>query len=414
MKIFFAFLLFIATSLVVNAQKKTDSLAVFFKTNNYSLEGKHKQLIHHHLDSLRKYKWDTLYVKITGFADVSASDKYNLKLSEKRAKSVKTYLKADTLIDTYTLKALGEKGAKISDKAFSRRVEVCFYGKRHSKMIATDSLTTDTIAKTLKPKKKIYKDSIIVDNGVNITIPKELVQKLDEDKKMSITVKNMSIRTDSVNGLLTQDEFGNPLSSGGMFSLDFKSSNPKDTVLSTPVIFRFPIPDGPCMDDTASMSPWTFVPGKGWTESKTPAIKIVTIEGKKYYEVAAIRPGLCNLDKRRIYYKTKFKIKNSKSYAMDSVVVFDDCNTVLLKRVAKNKKKTTVKMRIPIRDEKLKVKYYVTNRETGKSLVSDAIPLVTLKKGGLFSFVWERIRGKKKSKILLYLGLKRSRKYYMH
>src|SRR5207249_4812415 len=107
------------------------TLNIYFKTDQFQLTTIHKKAIHSFVNKV----CDINYIWVAGYTDKTGSYEYNLKLSLKRANSVKAYLSQtgmDTLIREFNYfgksKALGVIPAKkivSSGKVLSdRRVEI--------------------------------------------------------------------------------------------------------------------------------------------------------------------------------------------------------------------------------------------------------------------------------------------------
>ena len=110
-------------ALVSNSQK-TDTLSIFYNTDQYKLSKPDKQ----RLDSFITRGWDKII--INGFTDEVDGDEYNLDLSERRALAVAAVLRDDGVpfrhIET---RGMGESdpiatNATEAGRARNRRVEV--------------------------------------------------------------------------------------------------------------------------------------------------------------------------------------------------------------------------------------------------------------------------------------------------
>ncbi|MCX6180422.1 MAG: OmpA family protein [Bacteroidetes bacterium] len=396
------------------AAQKNDVLVIYFKTNQVQLTPQQQSEINQRVESFRKQQWDSTYIGIKGFADESGPADANMRLSLKRARMVKHHIQNIPFIVPFDVNAYGEKFSKGKDKNLSRRVEITFYGKKKGKIVSAiaEQKEKDSLNLNKKLIVREYRDSIIHNKTAVVIIPKEEVKKMEANTNFHFQFKNCSIEKDSINGLTTQDIYGNPLSSAGMFKIDYNS---KDTVLEKPIIVRFPISDTACFD-TAGILTWRYIEGKGWKQTRDPQIRIVTVNNQKYYEVQTFTPslGLCNMDKLNNYYTTRFRIKNNFQYKIDSIVVFDKCNSMLLKGRPTKYHKRSIKIKIPYVDSNLEVIYFVTNKKTGKSMKSDAVSVNALKKGFFYSFVRVPKLDSKRSTIMLSQGFKSARKTYMH
>ena len=104
--------------------QKTDTLRIFYKTDEYMITKQDRQ----RLDSFLRMNWDR--ISINGFTDETDSEDYNLELSKKRAASVKQYLVSNYGIDALRITSEGKGAAEpvsdntsVNGKAKNRRVE---------------------------------------------------------------------------------------------------------------------------------------------------------------------------------------------------------------------------------------------------------------------------------------------------
>lgn len=96
--------------------KAHDKLAsVYFEFNSSKLTPKGKATLNQLLKTIRNKKIQA--VTIAGYADAVGSDSYNLRLSEKRAKTVQQYLKSHGFRHSNTdMRALGKSAAAATCK----------------------------------------------------------------------------------------------------------------------------------------------------------------------------------------------------------------------------------------------------------------------------------------------------------
>lgn len=122
MKPFFLFyILFFSVSLI-NAQNKQDSLFIFFKTDQYVINGKNEEILKSLNKTIEK-------VRIIGYTDTIGSLEYNDQLSIKRAYSSYYFLlnhgfKTDQIIQ---VQGKGEEALKLSRSLDSSRRTVIYY-----------------------------------------------------------------------------------------------------------------------------------------------------------------------------------------------------------------------------------------------------------------------------------------------
>src|SRR6185436_528056 len=107
--------------------QKTDTLRVFYKSDEYTITKQDKQRI----DSFLKMNWDR--ITITGFTDETDSEDYNLDLSKKRSQQVYQYVlgnKVDPaiLFSSFFGEAMPAADNATDDgKALNRRTEIIGY-----------------------------------------------------------------------------------------------------------------------------------------------------------------------------------------------------------------------------------------------------------------------------------------------
>lgn len=120
--------------------KITFDSGILFATNSATLESEAKANIAKLAKILNKY--DDTEILITGHTDSSGSDEHNLKLSEKRAKSVVDYTVAQSVLSNrFSMQGLGETEPVSSNdteqgKRENRRVEIAIFANEDLKEAA--------------------------------------------------------------------------------------------------------------------------------------------------------------------------------------------------------------------------------------------------------------------------------------
>ncbi|MFZ9847803.1 MAG: OmpA family protein [Flavobacteriales bacterium] len=368
-------LLFSVFTLGLKAQR-VDSISIFFKSNEFRLSNENVKKVQHHLDSLKKYSWDTLYVKLNGFADVSASDGYNYSLSKKRIQAVRSLLKSDKLINSFSEKAYGEKGLHPENKDYNRRVDICFYGKGSRKGSLCATKEDDSLDVT--NKKVEYNDSIInFPSGMQVVLHKNLVEMLQKRQAENFRFTDLSIGSgDEGDTLFTQDADGNPLISAGMFEMnvDFRG---KDTCTDV-VTIRVK------RDRRCGSMLWNIDADGNWNIDTNIKVKGKVIGGIIYDEVTlscgeAHGKGKLNFDCRTPSYEVLVKSRNI-FYTLNYVTLSDKEKTVRFSSISVKNKKRWVRLVVPCSVEDYKLTYYEKNRITDKKKTTKNIDVKTLKK----------------------------------
>lgn len=116
---------------VVKVAKAQDKLAsVYFDFNSSKLTKQAKITLNKLLKTLQNKHIEA--VTIAGFADAVGSDSYNLRLSEKRAQAVQSYLKANGFHHSNTdMRALGKSEASTKCKALKgEKLHACMQEDR--------------------------------------------------------------------------------------------------------------------------------------------------------------------------------------------------------------------------------------------------------------------------------------------
>ena len=116
---------------VVAKQKVHDKLAsVYFDFNKSTLTAKGKATLDRLLKTLHNQKIEA--VTIAGYADAIGSDSYNLRLSQKRAVAVQTYLRSKGFHHSNTdIRALGKSAAAAKCKGLkAAKLHACMQEDR--------------------------------------------------------------------------------------------------------------------------------------------------------------------------------------------------------------------------------------------------------------------------------------------
>ena len=124
---FFYTLFFASLFSFTNAQKKADTLRLYFSINEIESAQNFSRL-----DSAVKSLTKNVDIGVFGFADFLSNEEYNLSLSQKRASAVKNHLlsKKSSFINIYACEGKGEKLSKDNSsregEPKQRRVDVYF------------------------------------------------------------------------------------------------------------------------------------------------------------------------------------------------------------------------------------------------------------------------------------------------
>ncbi len=174
---------------------------------------------------LKQFEKSKCQFTLTGYADTSGSNNYNLALSAKRVNAVRDYLTSKKVPQQYIKTAFyGEKGAAGNNSFFNRRIEISI-----SHSVKTSAKKTyRQFLEELKPQKQVftvYADSAIVlegNKGTVLRIPENAFQFTngwEVSGRFSIELTEYYSIPDYFSDRLTTISNGNLLSSGGMINL---------------------------------------------------------------------------------------------------------------------------------------------------------------------------------------------------
>lgn len=176
-------LIFLAFYLQSNAQEK---LVVFFdfKSFNLSVEAKTK------IDSIIKISKNIEIEKIEGFCDSIDSNKYNLILSQKRAKSVLDYFKLNEVLISNNTKLVGHgKDFEQSKNQSKNRKAIIYYRFREESNVLKNKIMNSKAGDLIKL------ENINFYNNLDIILPKskpileELLTILKNNSKLKIEIQ---------------------------------------------------------------------------------------------------------------------------------------------------------------------------------------------------------------------------------
>ncbi len=172
--------IFLFLSFLGIAQTET-KVSLYYKNDVYTLEDIHLKKI----DSIKQIiaKTDSVLVRIEGYANAYGTDRYNLKLSQKRATTVQTFFDQNTVV------AVQGFGELESTAAQNRRVDILISSYVFEKEEVVDNV--EDIIKindlsTLKVGDKIILKGILFVGGSHKILPesKNALQELYKNMNM--------------------------------------------------------------------------------------------------------------------------------------------------------------------------------------------------------------------------------------
>ena len=106
------FFLFLASS-VFSQLHHTDTLHIFYQTDQATLAPKSKLILDEYMKNILGQK-DSITIAIEGFTDKKGNDEYNINLSQNRANSIKIYLLTSKVPEKYFTTSIGKGKTDIS------------------------------------------------------------------------------------------------------------------------------------------------------------------------------------------------------------------------------------------------------------------------------------------------------------
>lgn len=208
--------------------QKTDTLRIFYATDEYQVSKEQKQ----QMDSFLKMKWDR--ISINGYTDEVDSDDYNLELSKKRSQKVYQYFlgnKVDPSIlftDYFGENSPFADNASEEGKAMNRRTEIIGY-----------QFPMITIKEMPDPQKPVTKT---LDNGFIVTYCPDCVPGWMANSFTAGTGIDFQLITNTTQ--MRQNNFYNNTTNGEILSsvLIICGRNLKPCKLTRPIEMKIPIP----------------------------------------------------------------------------------------------------------------------------------------------------------------------------
>ncbi|MBC7862802.1 MAG: OmpA family protein [Bacteroidia bacterium] len=326
------------------SQKGFFKFFLHFETGKSDLVSKEKKTLDKMLDTLRKNSIVKI-VYIKGYTDNVGDEEVNQKLSQSRSVAVKTHLVRKKIPATIiVVKNYGEE-MPVADnetdegKQKNRRVEIIVSWQRKQ--------DAQNLAKKNQKEKNADEN-----NDSNNPCARDTVITLSRGTQISMNICEWRRKKDCISvdeftdmqsllgsDMNTMTSKGKPMITGGMFRLRLCD----DSCLRKPITIRRPVNDS-CLGD-AKLSLWNMTIGNRWGEDKTNrGLRIVRIDGKKYYEFDVFCPGGKNLDVKIENYidqnkRFKFTI-NKRKYKLIDVRMTYQCPDAVITSNNKRPRKT--------------------------------------------------------------------------
>ncbi len=279
--------------------QKTDTLVLFYKTDQYSISKESRQK----LDKFLLYGWDRIF--INGYTDEMDEEDYNLTLSKKRSGEVRLYINQKKFPDSLvTEKYFGEampfaENDTEDGRALNRRTVIIGY--RFPRI-------------TLKPKEDPMKEvTTTLDNGFIVTYRPGVMPGYMAANFQSGSGTDFQFITNTTE--MRQNNFYNNTTNGEILSsvLIICSKQISPCKLDSPVLLRVPFPyNTPCPLTTIKFFNSYVKDGKKIWEEQNKEVKIETIFGRKYMTVWV--DNFCGC--------VNFDIKIPECYELDSALLY--------------------------------------------------------------------------------------------
>ena len=304
--------------------QKTDTLVLFYKTDQYSISKESRE----RLDKFLSDGWDR--VSINGYTDEMDEEDYNLVLSKKRSGEVRRYINqkkfSDSLINEKYFGELMPLADNDTEKgrALNRRTEIIGY--RFPRI-------------TLKPVEDPMKEvTATLDNGFIVTyrpgtLPGYLAANFASGS--GIDFQFISNTTE-----MRQNNFYNNTTNGEILSsvLIICSNQISPCKLDSSVLIKVPFPyNTKCPLNTIKFFNSYVKDGKKIWEEQNKEVKIETINGRKYMVVLVDNfcgcvnfdiklPECFETDSAFLYVKNDFKNISAELTGLNSVYIPEKIN----------------------------------------------------------------------------------------
>src|SRR5688572_19980251 len=304
--------------------QKTDTLVLFYKTDQYSISKEARQK----LDRFLLYGWDRIF--INGHTDEMDEDDYNLTLSKKRSGEVRQYINQKNFPDSLVTEKYFGEAMPIGDndtedgRALNRRAVIIGY--RFPRI-------------AVKPKEDPMKEvTTTLDNGFIVTyrpgvLPGYMAANFASGS--GIDFQFISNTTE-----MRQNDFYNNTTNGEILSsvLIICPKQISPCKLDSPVLLRVPFPyNTQCPFRTIKFFNTYVKDGKKIWEEQNKEVKIETIDGRAYMTVWVDNfcgcvnfdikiPECYDVDSAFLYVKNGFKNISAELIGLNSVYIPEKVN----------------------------------------------------------------------------------------
>lgn len=339
---------FFLAPIMLPGQTKVVKFSIYFESDKFQLQESGEQTIAETLDTLQQYIIKGIY--ISGNADNTSDSLHNLKLSEKRAETIKNFIlnlgfkenliKADYYGEDKPIAPNDlEEGRKKN-----RRVDIVVAYKLKSP--PKQKVVADIIPPLVVKGDTCKKDTIIIlPEGTQMVF--NLCEYL-EIKDCLDFIETNNPQSILANGFSLMDTSGIPIASCGMLKITLKPGCTERKCFKVPVKVRFPVPkDKDCNYCGRNARVWDITSNGRWmtTVGKKSDMKIISLKGQQFYQFTMYCPNYskncdCKTKGKRLKIKTNHKYR-----FIDAKIAFD-CPTAVIVLKPKSRK-NVVKTKVP-------------------------------------------------------------------
>lgn len=320
--------------------------SIYFESNHFKLSKKEEQKLDKLFNKLADR--EIIGISLLGHTDSDADSLYNIKLSNKRVSAVNDYLKKyNTPFAKRNLKHFGENNPNKSNvtesgKQANRRVEVIVSYRKLSQVAQQEP----TLIEEKVEKKASSQDTLIqFSEGTIISM-----NKIEYEEKKDCLDFNEAVSLDQIieSGMNTEASNGGGLNSFGMMQVNVSQKPGCDfECFDKPIKIRFPVPDGDgCDYNRRAARPYVLNEDGTWDRAPRADMKIISVDGRKYYEHKTQCAGFgINYD-APIPELTKSTIVYKKGLKPIRLVVSNDCPRIVVNQF-EIKSKCSAEIEIP-------------------------------------------------------------------
>jgi hypothetical protein len=366
-------------------------ISVKFDNDRHTLRSDAQQTLDKTVDTLSLDR--IVRVTLAGHTDSNADSMYNIRLSERRAVTVRDYLitkgVSAAIIQTgyFGRERPAASNASAAGRQQNRRVDAVFYSQPSSVQPSSNPKPEREKPEPEKPSEDLsQKDTVILlPNGTQAIF--NLKEYLELANRLEIIEANKT--QDIIDaGLKLISPDGNPLVSCGMIRIGLTEGSPDIECFKYPVKIKFPAPektDSSDCDYCKGRATVWVCDREGCREVKDDKVTIIKEGNRNYYLLEVKRPDTwincdCSVEgwgTGASGMRAQGQIKIRRSYKIVSVRIMSGSPVAIFELKPDAKRKNTVKHGIPCWSGEKKIMATVVNKQ-GKTLYLTQRPLNNL------------------------------------